>query len=241
MFYFYANEGVPFIGNAITDPVNRDGSGTAASTCSARRTRAATRCMTKDHTAKTATSGSATATSTRTASTSRHVDDSATTSSRSAIPGPTAGSRHRCSATGPGGHVAVARARRDTTRARCGPRRAPAASSSRRTPTPPPPAVAFVRLDSTDDGRPAALPDGDLRRPKDPNRAWITYSGYQRQDADDTGPHFRDSSTTRRPATAAFTNIDGTGGGRVRRHPGKLDHRDRPAATSTSEPTTASW
>jgi hypothetical protein len=34
----YGNEAVPFTGNAITDPVTRAGSGTGASTCSARRT-----------------------------------------------------------------------------------------------------------------------------------------------------------------------------------------------------------
>ena len=90
LFVFYGNEGVPFIGNAITDPVRPVGCGPGASTCSGRRNYGLNPAFPRAEVLEQCNVWTATATSTRTGPTNP-LSISATTSSRSAIRARTGG------------------------------------------------------------------------------------------------------------------------------------------------------
>jgi hypothetical protein len=72
--------------------------------------------------------------------------------------------------------------------------------------------VTFVRLDSTDPDDPPRYPTAIFVDRGNPNRAWVSYSGYTAKTPATPGHIFEvvyDPGT----GTAAFTSIDGTGEG----------------------------
>ena len=89
---------------------------------------------------------------------------------------------------------------------------------------PDPTLVVFRRIDTPNS--PPRYPTAIFVDRKNPNRAWITYSGYNAKTPTTPGHIFEvvyNPATT----TATFTNRDGSGDLRLRRHPRQLDRGDQ--------------
>ena len=100
-----------------------------------------------------------------------------------------------------------------TTPPRCGRRRAPVGSSSRRTPMPPSRRrCSSCALDSLAANDPPRYPTAIFVDPEDSNHAWMTYSGFNAKTPDTPGHVFEIRyvpASGGNPATVAFTNLDG--------------------------------
>ena len=181
---FYGNEAVPFIGNAITDPVQPGWLWTGArARVPVDELRPESRVPAGRRARPRATSGSATATSTRTAPTSRSID-LCDDFQPLGDPGPNGRlTRPRIRATAPAVTSRWSSAGR-TTRPRSGRRRAPGrVFVSKNADATNPATVQFVRLDSLGGQRSAALPVGDLRRPERLESRVDDLQRLQREDA----------------------------------------------------------
>ena len=215
----------------------RAGCGPAASTCSARRTTGCNPAFPTGRRREHCNVWSATATSTRTAPTSRHVDicdDWKPLGDPGAErPADGAGVRARPRRRARRGR----RARHERHLARCGRRRARAASSFRRTRTPrtrrPCRSSGSTALTAE---RSAALPDGDLRGPRGREPRVDHLQRLQREDAGHAGARIRDPL---RPGTgrrrSRFSTGPGDGFGDIPANSIVVTN----GARSTSAPTTA--
>jgi hypothetical protein len=79
---------------------------------------------------------------------------------------------------------------------------------------PSPAAVTFTRIDTMSPLTPPRYPTAVFVDPDDPNHAWITYSGFNAKTPATPGHIFEirfTPATTTTPASATFTNLDGTG------------------------------
>ena len=211
MFYFYANEGVPFIGNAITDPVTPGGIWHGREhvfrSTNWGRNPTLTKEKHRQHCSIWFGDGDVDEDGSYEPNT---ADDTCDDFKPLGDPGPNG----RLTAPGlgdrAGGHVAaLERAYSDTNTLWAATstgrvfisKNADNASAA---------AVTFVRLDSTDTDDPARYPTAIFVDRSNPNRAWISYSGYTAKTPLTPGHVFEivyDPAT----ATAAFTNLDASG------------------------------
>lgn len=213
MFYFYANEGVPFIGNAITDPVTPGsiwhGREHVFRSTNWGRNPLMTKEQHREHCSIWFGDGDVDEDGVYEPNT---TDDTCDDFKTLGDPGPNGRLTAPLLGDRAGGHVAVLeRAYSDTSTLWAATstgrvfvsKNADAAAAA---------TVAFVRLDTTDTDDPPRYPTAIFVDRTNPNRAWISYSGYTAKTPATPGHVFEvvyDPSTN----TAAFTNIDATGAG----------------------------
>jgi hypothetical protein len=213
MFYFYATEAVPFIGNAITDPVKPGtiwhGREHVFRSTNWGRNPVLTKDKHRLHCSVWFGDGDVDEDGTYEPNT---ADDTCDDFKPLGDPGPNGRLTAALLGDRAGGHVAVVeRAYSDTSTLW-------AATStgrvfiSKNADTADAATVTFVRLDSTDPDDPPRYPTAIFVDRGNPNRALVSYSGYTAKTPDTPGHIFEvvyDPGT----GTAAFTSIDGSGDG----------------------------
>ena len=214
LFVFYGNEGVPFIGNAVTDPVQPGWIWTGREHVFRSKNHGINPAFPRDDVLEHCNVWTG----------DGDIDEDGTYEPATDLcddfrPLGDPGVAGRLTQTGfgtdrVGGHVAVVeRARNDTSTLW-------AATSlgrifvSRNADAADPASVQFIRVDSLAANDPPRYPTSIFVDPQDANHAWITYSGYNAKTPDTPGHIFElryVPAAGGNPATIAFNNLDGSG------------------------------
>lgn len=214
MFYFYAAEGVPFIGNAITDPVQPGWIWHGREHVFRSTNWGRNPVMTKDqhrlHCNVWVGDGDVDEDGTY-----EIPDDVCDDFKPLGDPGPNGRltSPVTYGTDRAGGHVAVVERAYSDTNTLWVATSTGRVFISKNADNPVPTAVTFIRLDSTDTDDPPRYPTAIFVDRANPNHAWITYSGYSSKTPNTPGHVFEVSynpgTSPSDPPTATFTNRDG--------------------------------
>ena len=244
LFVFYGNEAVPFIGNAITDPVTPGWIWTGREHVFRSTNYGRNPALDQGGPARcTATCGRATATSTKTAPTSppRDLCDDF---QPLGDPGPTAGASTNVSygADRAGGHVALVERGNSDTNTLWAATSTGRLFISKNADDPPRPPVTFTRIDTTAPPTPPRYPTAIFVDPQEPQPRLDHLQRVQREDAGHaratSSRSFTPATAPRRPRRLHQPRRHGLL--RLRRHPGQLDRRVRRGHASSSA-TTSAW